>query len=152
IATNSTNQAAHEAGEFDRAFEPVFGQGKTPYHDTVDLHAAMVRSWHDNQVLPIPGNLIRSYDEAGDLSDMARRRMPALMRGSDRLELTLTRRQIDLLRRAALESQGGSEPERLMIKLIEFFRGMAPLHGHIDTGAGPLSDRFIKPLTLLDYL
>jgi hypothetical protein len=152
VVTNPVNQAAHEAGEFNRAFEPVFGQGNAPYPRVLGLHAAIVRSWHDSGVLPIPGSLLRSYDEAGDFSDMSRHKMPALMRGSDRLELTLTRRRTELLRRAALETQGPTDPEKAMLKLVDFFRPMAPLHGGIDTGTGPLSGKFVTPNLLLDYL
>ncbi len=41
---------------------------------------------------------LRKPEEVGDLSDRGRRKMPAMMRGSDGRHLTLTRRQIDLIR------------------------------------------------------
>jgi hypothetical protein len=151
VQTNVTNQAAHESGEFDRAFEPIFGQGGAPYFEVLERHLWLAESWNEG-VLPIARNLIRSYDEAGDLSDMLRRTMPALMRGSDRLELTLTRRQIALLRRAAEITQGPTMPEQLMLRLVEFFRSMAPLHQHIATDGGNLSSLFPTPALLLDYL
>ncbi|MGH3990485.1 MAG: hypothetical protein ACRDTZ_24685, partial [Pseudonocardiaceae bacterium] len=43
-------------------------------------------------------DVLRDYDEIGDLSNRGRRKMPAMMRGADGLHLTLTRRQIDLIR------------------------------------------------------
>jgi aspartokinase-like uncharacterized kinase len=43
-------------------------------------------------------DVLRDYDEIGDLSDRGRRKMPAMMRGADGQHLTLTRRQIDLIR------------------------------------------------------
>ncbi|MER5982275.1 hypothetical protein [Streptomyces sp. NPDC001787] len=151
VATNATNQARHETAEYERAFEPVFGQGEAPYHQVLAIHEQLMTSWR-NGVLPIPRDLIRSYDEAGDFSTMARQKMPALMRGSDTLELALTRRQIELLRRAALETQATTEPERMMLLLVEFFRAMAPLHEHIPTESGPLSDLFVHPLDLLEHV
>ena len=45
---------------------------------------------------------LRRFDEIGDLSDVGRRKMPALMRGSDGRYLALTRRQVEIIRAAAL--------------------------------------------------
>jgi len=39
------------------------------------------------------GQVLRRYDQVGDLTDAGRRKMPAMMRGSDGLHLALTRRQ-----------------------------------------------------------
>jgi hypothetical protein len=151
VETNATNQAQHESVEFGRAFEPIFGQGRAPYYPVLAQHEFLVRSW-EGGVLPIPRDLIRSYDEAGDFSDMARRKMPALMRGSDRLQLALTRRQIETLRLAAEETQTSSTAEQAMLSMIEFFRSMAPLHTHIPTETGSLSQLFSNPAALLTYL
>lgn len=46
-------------------------------------------------------DVLRDYDEAGDFTDVARRRMPAMMRGADAQLLALTRRQVDLIRTLA---------------------------------------------------
>lgn len=46
-------------------------------------------------------DVLRDPDEAGDRSDRARRKMPAMMRGADGYPLALTRRQIDVLRTLA---------------------------------------------------
>lgn len=48
--------------------------------------------------------VLRRPEEIGDLSDAARRKMPALMRGADGRGLTLTRRQIDLVTKAAAQA------------------------------------------------
>jgi len=151
-ATNATNQAQHEATEYGRAFEPVYGQGAAPYFSVLRRHEALAESWSTGR-LPIPEDLLRSYDEAADFSDAARRKMPALMRGSDTLELTLTRRQIAKLRRAAADTQTPKPPEEAMVELIRFFQGMAPLHTHIPTGEDTfVSQLFADPPTLLAYL
>lgn len=46
-------------------------------------------------------SLLRQPEEAGELTDRGRRKMPALMCGADGYYLTLTRRQIDTIRSAA---------------------------------------------------
>jgi len=46
-------------------------------------------------------DVLREYDEAGDFTAPARRKMPAMMRGADAQLMTLTRRQIDLIRTVA---------------------------------------------------
>lgn len=46
-------------------------------------------------------DVLRAHDEAGDRSDLGRRKMPAMMRGADGQFMTLTRRQIDLIRTLA---------------------------------------------------
>jgi hypothetical protein len=43
-------------------------------------------------------DVLRDFDQVGDLTDRGRRKMPALMRGADGRHLTLTRRQLDLIR------------------------------------------------------
>jgi hypothetical protein len=45
---------------------------------------------------------LRQPEEIGDLSEVGRRKMPALMRGADGRFLTLTRRQIDKIVKNAL--------------------------------------------------
>jgi hypothetical protein len=47
------------------------------------------------------GDVLRDYDEAGDRTDLGRRKMPAMMRGADGQLMTLTRRQINLIRTLA---------------------------------------------------
>jgi len=46
-------------------------------------------------------DVLRKPEEVGDLSDKGRRKMPAMMRGADARYLTLTRRQIDMVRKSA---------------------------------------------------
>jgi hypothetical protein len=43
---------------------------------------------------------LRQPEQIGDLSDLGRPRMPALMRGADGRNLALTRRQIDTIAQA----------------------------------------------------
>jgi len=46
-------------------------------------------------------DVLRDHDQAADLTNPARRKMPAMMRGADRFPLALTRRQVDLIRKLA---------------------------------------------------
>jgi hypothetical protein len=46
-------------------------------------------------------DVLRDYDEIGDLSAKGRRKMPAMMRGADGRYLTLTRRQASIIRAVA---------------------------------------------------
>ena len=58
-------------------------------------------------------DVLRNYDEAGDLTDRGRRKMPAMMRGADQYPMTLTRRQVDLFRtleRAAMFTDDEQQP------------------------------------------
>jgi hypothetical protein len=50
---------------------------------------------------------LRRPEEIGDLSQQARRKMPALMRGADGRHLTLTRRQINTVVKAAAQAMFG---------------------------------------------
>ena len=58
------------------------------------------------------GDVLRDHDRAADFTDIGRRKMPAMMRGADANLMTLTRRQVALIRvlaqRPLFEAQ---EPE-----------------------------------------
>jgi len=47
------------------------------------------------------GDVLRDHDRAADVTDIGRRKMPAMMRGADAQLMTLTRRQIALIRALA---------------------------------------------------
>ena len=57
-------------------------------------------------------DVLRKYDEIGDLSNKGRRKMPALMRGADARYLTLTRRQVDLIRKVAQRDIFAADPPK----------------------------------------
>jgi len=46
-------------------------------------------------------DVLRDFDEVDDLSDRGRRKMPAMMRGADGRHLTLTCRQVAIIRALA---------------------------------------------------
>ena len=57
--------------------------------------------------------MLRQPEEVGDLTDKGRRKMPAMMRGADARYLTLTRRQIDKIKKSETFNQGYSFTELL---------------------------------------
>ena len=103
--------------------------------------------------------MLRSYDNGViDLSRAAARQMPALMRGSDRFNLALTRRQRSLIEKAA--SDFGQQPdpqpgsaEQDIIRLIQTLSFHASRHAGFEVDGGRrLSDLFSDPPALLQYL
>jgi hypothetical protein len=101
--------------------------------------------------------LLRRYDQVGDLSNSGRRRMPAMMRGADGLHLALTRRQVSIVEKAATalgtSVPGPMTPEEQMLALVAHFSANANRHTEIDTGGNtPLSQLFGNPPDVLAYL
>jgi len=105
VTVNGNNTPGQQTGS-GRFFEPVFPTGRAEYSPVLSFHrAALLAVLNaqdlDQPYLPFFPGLLRKPDEIGDLTDDGRRTMPAMMRGSDGLELTVTRRQ---LRKLALAS------------------------------------------------
>jgi hypothetical protein len=86
--------------DVNRALEPIA--------DPSVADSLAIRSRHERVLLALESGsvawfarVLRNYDEVGDLSDNARRKMPALMRNADGRYLALTRRQVNKVRAAA---------------------------------------------------
>jgi hypothetical protein len=83
-------------GNYGREFAPIFKEDKVDSgwirtrHESV--LGGLLRSANADMVKRLLDKL-RSYDQVGDLTDKGRRKMPAMMKGSDSLLLALTRRQ-----------------------------------------------------------
>lgn len=149
---NRNNMAGQDTGS-GRALEPIFNPALTD--------ATTVRAFHAGALTRLaagtPPNfldIVRKYDEVGNLTDNGRHKMPAMMRGSDGQHLALTRRQRDTIRAASEASPSvGGTPEEDMASLISFFQNRALLHSGIDAGDGKkLSDLFTNPAVLMNYL
>jgi Ferritin-like len=105
-------------------------------------------------------SMLRSYDSGVfDPSPAVAQQMPALMRGSDGLNLALTRRQRSLIEKAARDfgqqpgPQAGNAAERDMIRLIQTLSFHANRHLRFEVDGGRrLSDLFGDPPALLQYL
>lgn len=97
VASTMVRQDSNDAG---RAYEPIMA---TSLVDTKALEQL-----HENLLVALRGgtapwfvDVLRKFDEIGDLTDKGRRKMPALMRNADGRGLCLTRRQVDVVRQLA---------------------------------------------------
>jgi hypothetical protein len=105
VSINGNNMAGQQTGS-GRFFEPIFPTGSADYRRVLRFHrtaliAVLNAQNLDQPYLPFVPGLMRQPEAIGDLTDAGRRRMPAMMRGSDSLELTLTRRQLGKLELAS---------------------------------------------------
>jgi hypothetical protein len=57
------------------------------------------------------GQVLREFDKVGDLTDAGRRKMPAMMRGSDGMHLALTRRQRNAILASGNRKATADDPE-----------------------------------------
>jgi hypothetical protein len=90
-----------EAAGTQRAIRPVMPPGTVDTIAITTLHQQVYAALRAGAA-PWFLRLLRSPDEAADLTDRGRRKMPALMCGADNNYLALTWRQIDTIRKAAL--------------------------------------------------
>jgi hypothetical protein len=98
--------------DVQRALEPIV--------DPAVADSLAIRARHERVLLALESGslawfarVLRHYDEVGDLSDDARRKMPALMRSADGRHLALTRRQLNKVRMAAeyfIDVSEGDQP------------------------------------------
>jgi hypothetical protein len=105
VARNGNNMPGQQSN-YGRAFEPIYptATGAAAYQHALAAHRNALQQAMNSAKLAgsFPDiQLIRPYLEAGDLRTQQRRRMPAMMRGSDGLEMALTRRQFAKLKLAS---------------------------------------------------
>ncbi len=98
--------------------------------DRATAHAALKRI----------AEILRDYNRAADYDRDNMKRMPAMMRDSSSDMLTLTRRQINLVRMAVEQFKpvdpGSSDPVAAMRTMIVAFSWAAALHANINTQQG----------------
>jgi hypothetical protein len=96
----ASTMVRQDTNDFGRRFEPIMA---TPIVDNLAILALHQRVFTALRAGAAPWfyEALRQPEEIGDLSDDGRRKMPALMRGADGRALTLTRRQIDTIKKAA---------------------------------------------------
>lgn len=97
VPRNGNNMPGQQSS-YGRAREPIYptADGNAAYASALGAHRRALQ--HALNSTKLAGaftmiDLVRPYDEVGDLHSDKRRRMPAMMRGSDGLEMALTRRQ-----------------------------------------------------------
>ncbi len=89
---------AQDSNDTHRLFAPVMANSIVDNRSVLALHQAVLTALRSGSA-PWFADVLRHPEEIGDLSDAGRRKMPALMRGADARYLTLTRRQIDMVRK-----------------------------------------------------
>lgn len=96
----ASTMVRQDTADTGRLFEPIMAPSL--------MDSAALRSLHQNVLValrsgtaPWFADVLRKHTEVGDLTNKARRKMPALMRGADGRALALTRRQVNLVRKAA---------------------------------------------------
>ncbi len=96
----ASTMVSQDTNDFERIYQPI---AATSIVDNLALRALHERVFGAllTGTAPWFPDLMRKPEEIGDLSDQARRKMPAMMRGADARGLTFTRRQIDLIVKAA---------------------------------------------------
>jgi hypothetical protein len=94
----SSNMVVMDNVDANRAFDPIMAPGLVDNLTLLNLHQIVLTALRSGTA-PWITDVLRNYDEVGDLTDVGRRKMPALMRGADGRHLALTRRQIDLIRK-----------------------------------------------------
>lgn len=96
----ASTMVRQDTADFGRLFEPIMASSLTDNLAIVALHKQIFAALRSGTA-PWFADVLRRPDEIGDLTVIGRRKMPAMMRGADGRYLTLTRRQIDIVDKAA---------------------------------------------------
>ncbi len=110
-----------------RLLEPIMAPSLVDSSALVELHRAVMAALRSGTA-PWFIDVLRRHDEVGDLSNKGRRKMPALMRGSDGRLLALTRRQLDHVRKPARGPIFGSRGKAAKTGRIDPVNVTAQLH------------------------
>ncbi|CDG83589.1 putative uncharacterized protein [Janthinobacterium agaricidamnosum NBRC 102515 = DSM 9628] len=96
----ASTMVRQNTNDFERYYEPIAASALV---DNLALRALHERVFSALSAGGAPwfAQVMRQPEEIGDLSSTALRKMPALMRGADGRSLTLTRRHIDMVVKAA---------------------------------------------------
>jgi hypothetical protein len=110
---------AEEAFATERPVRPVMAPANADNAAVLALHQHVFAALSSGTA-PWFVSLLRKPEEAGDLTDKGRRKMPALMSGADAYYLALTRRQIATIEKAAKGE--AVEPRNLTARAYELNR------------------------------
>lgn len=96
----ASTMVRQNSADFERLYEPIAAASLA---DNLALRALHERVFAGLAARGLPwfAQALRQPEEIGDLSSATLRKMPALMRGADGRSLTLTRRHIDMVTKAA---------------------------------------------------
>ncbi|MFJ3309700.1 hypothetical protein ACIPSA_43210 [Streptomyces sp. NPDC086549] len=96
----ASTMVAQDTNDTGRLYEPIMAPSLVDRSALLNLHQQVLTGLRSGTA-PWFADVLRDFDDVGDLSDKGRRKMPALMRGADGRSLALTRRQVDLVRKVA---------------------------------------------------
>ncbi|WP_447007922.1 hypothetical protein ACRAKI_16230 [Saccharothrix isguenensis] len=96
----ASTMVRQDSADTGRTFEPIMAPSLVDTAAVFALHQNVLAALRSGTA-PWFADVLRDHDEVGDLTAKGRRKMPALMRGADGRSLALTRRQVDLVRKAA---------------------------------------------------
>jgi hypothetical protein len=107
----ASTMSAQDTNDFERYYEPIMAASLV---DNLAVRALHERVFNGISAGTAPwfSEALRRPEEIGDLSNAGRRKMPALMRNADGRALTLTRRQIDTVIKAATSALFAAGPSR----------------------------------------
>lgn len=97
VASTMVRQDTADTGRY---FQPIMATSLVDMPALENLHQNLLVALRSGTA-PWFAEVLRDYDEIGDLSDRGRRKMPGMMRGADGRHLALTRRQVSLIRAVA---------------------------------------------------
>jgi hypothetical protein len=92
---------SQDANDYHRMFGPIMATALVDNLSVVALHQTVLTALKSGTPAWF-ADVLRQPEEVGDLTDKGRRKMPAMMRGADARYLTLTRRQIDKIRKSVV--------------------------------------------------
>jgi hypothetical protein len=96
----ASTMVRQDTADTGRAFEPIMAPSLVDSAALLALHQNVLVALLSGTA-PWFADVLRDYNEVGDLTAKGRRKMPALMRGADGRSLALTRRQVALVREVA---------------------------------------------------
>ncbi len=96
----ASTMVRQDTGDTGRYFEPIMARSIVDTVALENLHQNLLVALRSGTA-PWFADVLRDHDEVGDLSAKGRRKMPAMMRGADGRYLTLTRRQVSIIRAVA---------------------------------------------------
>ncbi|MFI9009865.1 hypothetical protein ACIGNX_21795 [Actinosynnema sp. NPDC053489] len=106
----ASTMVRQDTADTGRLYEPIMAPSLVDRSAVLALHQNILAALRGGTA-PWFADVLRDHDEVGDLTAKGRRKMPALMRGADGRSLALTRRQVALVRLAAVQPIFGEEPD-----------------------------------------
>jgi hypothetical protein len=97
----ASTMVRQDSNDFSRLYAPIMAPKVVDQAAILALHQSILAALRSGTGAWFVDTL-RKPEEIGDLSDVGRRKMPAMMRGADGRHLVLTRRQIDTVAEACI--------------------------------------------------